>query len=248
MINEMPCGYWTLWTTGVRIWHQVSRRACVKVSAGLNVSRRPAMRSQQLQTLTILNDESHSILNTPPSLQVLSRASENAFAESGSSLQRSMGGLSVWKYLEVLVRATSVSGRFAFGFSTEFHLADVAASMSSVSVGRHWQLQHYFSTIGQCMAIWHLQYMSEFPFAERDISANVHQRTCRVFRIWWRLCIKRHTAPRREKWKCTPHCTSYTESGTTFSSSWPSSSYEVVANLVFCESYGYFPHVCRNGQ
>jgi hypothetical protein len=54
MIDEMPCGCGTLRTTGVRIWHQVSRRACAEVSAALEVSRRPAQRSQQLQNLTIL--------------------------------------------------------------------------------------------------------------------------------------------------------------------------------------------------
>jgi hypothetical protein len=68
MIDEMPCGYGTLRTTGVRIWHQVSHRACAEVSAALEVScracaevsaalevsRRPAQMSQQLQNLTIL--------------------------------------------------------------------------------------------------------------------------------------------------------------------------------------------------
>jgi hypothetical protein len=32
------------------------------------------------------------------------------------------------------------------------------------------------------------------------------------------------------------------------SSSWPSSSFEVVAHKVYCGSSGYFLHVCRNGQ
>jgi len=40
MIDVMPCGYGTLRPTGVRIWHQVSRRACAEVSAALEVSRR----------------------------------------------------------------------------------------------------------------------------------------------------------------------------------------------------------------
>jgi len=85
MINEMCCGYGTLKTTGVRIWHQVSRR--------------PAQMSQLLQNLTIRILKSRSILNAPPSLQVLSGAHENAFAESESTLQSSSEG---WKYLEVL--------------------------------------------------------------------------------------------------------------------------------------------------
>ena len=54
MIDEMPCGYGTLRTTAVRIWHQVSYRVCAEVSAALEVSRRPAQRSQQLQNLIIL--------------------------------------------------------------------------------------------------------------------------------------------------------------------------------------------------
>jgi len=91
MIDEMPCGYGTPRTTGVRIWHQVSHRGCAEVSAALEVSSRPAQRSQQLQHLTILVVKSHSILNAPPSLQVLSEARENALAESESTLQSSRG-------------------------------------------------------------------------------------------------------------------------------------------------------------
>jgi len=62
MIDEVHCGYGTVEITGVRIWHQVScracpevtaalevsHRACAEVSAALEVSRRPAQRSQQL--------------------------------------------------------------------------------------------------------------------------------------------------------------------------------------------------------
>ena len=78
MIDEMPCGYGTLRTTVVRIQHQVSRRL--------------AQRFQQLQNLTILIVKSRSILNAPPSLQVLSDARENALAQSESTLQSSRGG------------------------------------------------------------------------------------------------------------------------------------------------------------
>jgi hypothetical protein len=85
MIDEMPCGYGTVTTTGVRIRHEVSHR--------------PAQRSQQLQNLTMLIVKSRSILNTPPSLQVLSGARENALAKSESTLQSSRGG---WEHLEVL--------------------------------------------------------------------------------------------------------------------------------------------------
>jgi len=99
MIDAMPCGDGTLRTTGVRIRHQVSRRACAEVSAALAVSRRPAQRYQQLQNRTILIVKSHNILNAPPSQQVLSGACENALAASESTLQSSRGG---WEHLEVL--------------------------------------------------------------------------------------------------------------------------------------------------
>jgi len=48
MTDEMPCGCGTPRTTGVRIWHQVSRRACAEVSAALEVSCRPVLWSQLL--------------------------------------------------------------------------------------------------------------------------------------------------------------------------------------------------------
>jgi hypothetical protein len=85
MIDEMACGYGTISTAVVRIWHQVSCRA--------------AQRSQLLQNLTILQVNSCSILNAPPSLQVLLEAPENALAESESTLFSSKGA---WKHLEVL--------------------------------------------------------------------------------------------------------------------------------------------------
>jgi hypothetical protein len=41
---------------------------------------------------------------------------------------------SIWKYLEALVRATGVSGRFACCFWTDVHFADVtAATVKSVT-------------------------------------------------------------------------------------------------------------------
>jgi hypothetical protein len=70
MIDEMPCGYGTLRTTGMKIRHQVSRR--------------PAQRSPQLQNLTIVIAKSRSILDATASLQVLPGARENALAQSES--------------------------------------------------------------------------------------------------------------------------------------------------------------------
>ena len=65
----------------------------------LEVSRRYPQRSQELQNSTILQVKSHSILNAPPKLWVLSGAPENALAESQSTLLSSRG---VWDHLEVL--------------------------------------------------------------------------------------------------------------------------------------------------
>jgi hypothetical protein len=86
MIDDMPCRYGTLRTTGVRIWHQVSRR--------------PAQRSPQLHNWTLLIVKSRSILDAPTSLQVLSGVRENALAQTESILQSSRGG--GWEHLEVL--------------------------------------------------------------------------------------------------------------------------------------------------
>ena len=71
------------------------------------------------------NCQSRSILNAPPSLQVLSGARDNALAESESTCKAPGGAGSIWKYLEALVRATGVSGRFAYDFQTKLHFADV---------------------------------------------------------------------------------------------------------------------------
>jgi hypothetical protein len=140
MINEMPCGCGTLRTTGVRIRHQVSHRPYAKVSAALEVSHRPctevsvapevshrpAQRSQQLQNLTIL------IVNLVPSWMHLHHS--RRFQKHVRMLLQSFralckapgGGGSIWKYLEAVVSATGVSGRFAYGFRTKLHFADVA--------------------------------------------------------------------------------------------------------------------------
>jgi hypothetical protein len=47
--------------------------------------------------------------------------------QSLSALCKAPGGAeSIWEYLEAVVRATRVSGRFAYGFRTELHFADEA--------------------------------------------------------------------------------------------------------------------------
>jgi len=40
---------------------------------------------------------------------------------------------SIWKYFEALVRATGVPGRFACGFHTELHIADVINDIEYMS-------------------------------------------------------------------------------------------------------------------
>jgi len=133
MIDEMPCGYGTLRTTSVRIRHQVSFRACTEVSAALEVSRRPAQRSQHLQYLTIL------IVNLVASWMCLHHYRHFQdhviiLLQSPRALCNAPGGAErMWKYLEALVRATGVSGRFAYGFWTELHFADVKCT-----VNLHW--------------------------------------------------------------------------------------------------------------
>jgi len=42
---------------------------------------------------------------------------------------------SIWKYLEAQVRATGVSGRFACGFRTDLHFADVSGANQLLGQG-----------------------------------------------------------------------------------------------------------------
>jgi hypothetical protein len=46
--------------------------------------------------------------------------------QSLSALCKAPGGAgSIWEYLEAVMRAARVSGRFAYGFRTKLHFADV---------------------------------------------------------------------------------------------------------------------------
>jgi hypothetical protein len=125
MIDEGPCGYGTLRTTGIRIWHQVSHRACAEVSSFLEVSHTHAQRSQHVQNFTFQIVKCCSILSATPSLLVLSGACENAHAEFESTLQRFRVGWQDRKVHGSTGRAVRVSGRFASGFRTKFHFAEV---------------------------------------------------------------------------------------------------------------------------
>jgi len=85
--------------------------------------------------------------------------------------------------------------------------------------------------------------------AERHIAAHAYQRTCGASQNWWTQPNQRGTSSiTREKWKCTPPCTSSTICHAILSTARPSLPFEVVANHVFCGSCGYIPHVCCNQQ
>ena len=90
--------------------------------------------------------------------------------------------------------------------------------------------------------------LSNFLMGERDISANACQWICGVSWTWPGQQIKRGAACiTREKWIYIPWYTS-TNGDAILSSSWPSLSFEVVANLVFYWSCEYFPNIYSIGQ
>jgi len=54
------------------------------------------------------------------------------------ALSKAPGGAgSIWKCFEALARATGVSGRFAYGFRTEFYFADVSPPDPLPDLGSH---------------------------------------------------------------------------------------------------------------
>jgi hypothetical protein len=126
MNNEMPCGDGTLRITVVRIWHQVSCRAFVEVSTALKVSCSSAPRSWQCHDSTI------QIVNLVAFWMYLHRSRcflvhVRMLFQSLRARSKAPGGAgSIWKYLDLLLRATGVSGRFVYGFQTELHIADEA--------------------------------------------------------------------------------------------------------------------------
>jgi len=84
---------------------------------------------------------------------------------------------------------------------------------------------------------------------ERQLRQCLFLQTCCVPRAWRRWRIKRGAPSRTtETWNCSPQCTSSTNGSSILSSSWPSLSFDVGANQVFCRVCGYIPHVCRNRQ
>ena len=116
-------------------------------------------------------------------------------------------------------------------------------------IRRHRGLERCFWTIVRWMATPYFGGFSNLLMAERDISAKAYQRICRVSRTWRRRriqwCASVHT------WMSSKHlasCTSTSKGRSTSSSARPGLSLEVVAHKVICGSFGYFLHVCKNGQ
>jgi hypothetical protein len=108
MTAEMPCGYGTLTTTAVRIWHKVSHR--------------PVQRSQLLQKLSILQGESWIHLHNgrwfQKYLTIHVRSRRAIFLAPGEPV-------SIWKYFEVLVQLSGVSVTCVSGFPTDCQFADI---------------------------------------------------------------------------------------------------------------------------
>jgi len=138
MINGMRCGCRNLTSTIVRIWHQVSRRACAEVLAALDVFCRPAQSSPLL--LISAADlrrglrSSKIVKFSQPNLAASWTHLHNCrcFQKHLKMLFQSLRALckapgvprSIWKYLEALVRAAWESGRIECGFRTDLHFAD----------------------------------------------------------------------------------------------------------------------------
>jgi len=132
----------------------------------------------------------------------------------------------------------------------EYGGSSMAAAMVFGSVGRHKESQWHFRTIvWWVLATWYLGRFSECPIAGRDIAANACERTRGISQTRPRCHIKRGASSEtREKRKFAPHYTPFTLGNAILFSAWPSSSFEPVANWVFCGSCGYIPHVCRTGK
>jgi len=123
--NKMPWGCETLKITAVRIWHQVSCRACAEVSADLEVFRRPAQRFQQLQHLTILIFNLIVFWVRLHNCKCFQKHVKMILLSLRAHCKAAVGTGSIWKDLEALVRATAVCGRFECGFLTDLHFTDV---------------------------------------------------------------------------------------------------------------------------
>ena len=129
MIDEMPCGYGTLQNH----WcENMAPSPLQSLCRGLSSSRSLPQTCTEVSTAPqcdYSNSQTRTILNAPPSLEVVSGAHENAVAQSESTSPSSRGG---WDHLEVFnstVDRSAVSGGLAYGFRTELCFADVLCPM-----------------------------------------------------------------------------------------------------------------------
>jgi len=141
MVNEIPCGCGTLRSTAVRIWHEVTHRACAEVWAVDDASCRPA----QMCPLCPMSPaglrrglrSSKIVLSWSSNLGVswMHLHDCRCYKENLRMLLQSLrawctalgGPRSIWRYLEAPARATGESGRFACGFLNNLHFADVCS-------------------------------------------------------------------------------------------------------------------------
>jgi len=130
-------------------WSRRLMRTCTEVSAALESSCRTAQMSQQLQNMTILIVNLvafwmhlHTCRRFQGHLRMLLKSLRVHCKAPG-------GPGSIWKYLETLVRATGVSGRFGCGFQTDLHFAD--------EVWWHKDVKYHWTTIYRQTVTCHIQ-------------------------------------------------------------------------------------------
>jgi len=134
MIDTRRCGYGTLGTTTVRIWHRVTRRAPQRSQLRL---KSPAALCRALSSCKRWLFYKSNLVASWMHLHE-SRCSQEhprILSQSLRALGLAAGGPgSIWKYLDALVRSTGVSGRFACGSWTDLHFADEDPSLISMGV------------------------------------------------------------------------------------------------------------------
>jgi len=121
----MPCSYRTNRTTAVTIWRQVYGRAAQRSQL---LSRSPTDLRRGLSCSKIWVSYKSNLVASWMYLHACRSFLEHLslLLESLRALCLAPGGAgSIWKHLEALVRLTGVSRRFACGFRTDLHFADV---------------------------------------------------------------------------------------------------------------------------
>jgi len=71
--------------------------------------------------------------------------------QSLRALCKAPGGAgSVWKYIKMLLRATGVSGRFAYGFRTKLHFADAYSECTVRLLIEHLLVVELIEVVWRC--------------------------------------------------------------------------------------------------